>query len=214
MALSGSNRQYQCMMCNYVGVIDWSSIICRRHFIHREGPYDTISPPRSIPRPSTLGMWELSPGGIMLSKLMRRLASRTAAGVLVATGVRFHDGPTCAGLGDMFRNSAKFKLVDGVARPNPAKGPPPPGVDIIDDGNGVALEGGVEGACIGSFAAPARAGVGDVAKYIRRFASSSPFLPSRPSLAAPAALNPLCRNRADRATSGGGVRGVLCGDDR
>lgn len=52
--------------------------------------------------------------------------------------------------------------------------------------------------------------MGDVARYIKRFASLSPCLPSR---AAPAALNPRCRRRAERATSGGGVRGVLGGDD-
>ena len=72
------------------------------------------------------------------------------------------------------------------------------------------LGGGVEGASIVGFDEPGRAGVGDVARYMRRFASSSPVFPSR---AAPAALKPLWRRRAERATSGGGVRGARGGDD-
>jgi hypothetical protein len=58
--------------------------------------HDTSSPPRSIPRPSTLPICVprcgLSPvGGWRFSKLSRRRASRTAAGVLgpPAIGVRF-----------------------------------------------------------------------------------------------------------------------------
>ena len=52
-----------------------------------------------------------------MSKLIRRLASRTAAGVLPVTGVRFHEEPNCAcaGLGVMFRNSAKLRLFGVVA---------------------------------------------------------------------------------------------------
>lgn len=107
---------------------------------------------------------------------------------MLAIGVRFHEPPTCAGLGDMFKNSAKFRFAPGVARPKPGKGPPPPGVDIIDEGSGVCFGGGVEGASIWGFVDPGRAGVGDVARYMSKFASSSPVLPSR---AAPAALNPL-----------------------
>lgn len=58
--------------------------------------HDTSSPPSSMPRPSTLPilapMWTLSAlGGTMLSKFKWRLASRTAAGVLLTTGVLFHD---------------------------------------------------------------------------------------------------------------------------
>lgn len=106
-----------------------------------------------------------------MSKFSRRLASRTAAGVLLAMGVRFHEAPGCAGLGDMFRNSAKLRLVDGVASPKPGKAPPP-GVDIIDDGNGVVLDGGVDGASICAFVVPGRAGVGEVARYISKLASS------------------------------------------
>jgi hypothetical protein len=93
----------------------WSSWSCECH-------YETSSPPRSMPRPSTLLMCGPSPlGGWRLSKLRRRRASRAAAGVFAppAMGVRFHDPPTCAGLGVMLRNSAKFRLVDGVARPKP-----------------------------------------------------------------------------------------------
>jgi hypothetical protein len=75
----------------------------------------------------------------------------------------------------------------------------------------VALEGGVDGASIWCFDDPGRAGVGDVARYISRFASSSPVFPSR---AAPAALKPLWRRRAERATSGGGVRGARGGESR
>ena len=81
----------------------------------------------------------------------------------------------------------------------------------MDEGSGVCFMGGVEGACIGGFDAPGRAGVGDVARYISRLASSSPVFSAR---AAPAALKPLCRRRAERATSGGGVRGARGGDDR
>jgi hypothetical protein len=122
--------------------------------------------------------------------LRRRRASRTAAGVLgpPAIGVRFQFPLTCAGLGVMLRNSAKFRLVEGVARPKPVYAAPPPGVDIIEEGNGVCFGGGVEGACIWCLIVPGRAGVGDVARYISRLASSSPCLPSR---AAPAALKPL-----------------------
>jgi hypothetical protein len=171
-----------------------------------------------MPRPSTLPTNEppicgpSAVGGWRFSKLSRRRASRTAAGVLgpPATGVRFHDAPTCAGLGDMLRNSAKFRFVDGVARPKPVYAAPPPGVDIIEDGSGVCFGGGVEGAGM-CLADPGRAGVGDVARYMSRLASSSPVLPSR---AAPAALKPLCRRRAERATSGGGVRGARGGDSR
>ena len=63
----------------------------------------------------------------------------------------------------------------------------------------------MDGACITCFTEPARTGVGDVARYISRLASSSPCFSSR---AAPAAVNPLCRRRAERAISGGGVRGA------
>lgn len=89
----------------------------------------------------------------------------------------------------MFRNSAKLRFAEGVARPNPEKGaPPPPGVFIIEDGRGVDLGGGVEGASIRGLEDPGWAGDGEVARYIRRFASSSPVCPSR---AAAAAVKPL-----------------------
>lgn len=178
--------------------------------------HDTSSPPRSIPRPSILliraPMCGLSAlGGTILSKFRFRRASRIAAGVLFTTGVRFQDAVwACAGLGVMFRNSAKLRLAEGVVRPNPGKGPPPPGVPIMDDGRGVALGGGVEGAWIGGFDNPARTGVGEVARYMRRLVSPSAVFPSR---AAPAAVNPRWRRRAERATSGGGVRGALGGEE-
>lgn len=106
---------------------------------------------------------------------MRRLASRTAAGVLLA-GVRFHDEPycACAGLGVMLRNSAKFRLFGVVATKPPYACPLPPGVDIIDEGRGVVFDGGVDGACMGCLKDPTRTGVGDVARYMSRFASFSP----------------------------------------
>lgn len=105
-------------------------------------------------------------------------------------GVRFQEEPNwaCAGLGVIFRNSAKLRLFGVVAMKPPNACPLPPGVDIMDEGNGVVFEGGVEGACIECLTVPARTGVGDVARYMSRLASSSPFLPSR---AAPAAVNPL-----------------------
>lgn len=191
------------------------------------GPYRLIlvhetpsSPPRSMPKPSTLPilersipMWGLSlVGGRRLSKFSRRRASRAAAGVFAPAGVRVQDPPICAGLGVMFKNSAKLRFADGVLRPKPGNGaPPPPGVDIMEDGRGVDLGGGVEGAMMRGLLDAGCAGDGDVAKYMRRLASSSPVCPSR---AAAAAVNPLWRRRADRATAGGGVRGARGGDDR
>lgn len=110
----------------------------------------------------------------------------------------------------MFRNSAKLRLADGVAIPKPAKGaPPPPGVDIMDDGRGVDFGGGVEGARMRGLAVPACAGEGEVARYIRRLASSCPVGPSRAAV-----VKPFWRRRAERATPGGGVRGARGGDGR
>lgn len=92
----------------------------------------------------------------------------------------------------MFRNSAKLRFADGVLKPNPGKGaPPPPGVDIMEDGRGVDLGGGVVGANTRALDEPGRAGEGEVARYIRRLASSSPVWPSRAE-----ALNALFRSRA------------------
>lgn len=85
----------------------------------------------------------------------------------------------------MFKNSLKLRLLDGVPRAKPANGaPPPPGVDIMDEGKG----GGVEGACIRVLTEPARTGVGDVGRRRSGPASSSDIFPSR---AAPAAVKPL-----------------------
>jgi hypothetical protein len=155
-------------------------------------PQETSSPPRSIPRPSTLTPRERSipirglslVGGRRLSKLRRRRASRAAAGVLAPAGVRDQDAPTWAGDGVILRNSAKLRFADGVWRPNPGKGPPP-GVDIMDDGNGVAFGGGVDGASMRGFVEPAWAGEGDAARYINKLASSSPVGPSWPSAGKP-----------------------------
>jgi hypothetical protein len=104
--------------------------------------------------------------------------------------VRFQEEPNCAcaGLGVIFKNSAKLRLLGVVAIKPAYPWPLSPGVDIIDEGNGVVFEGGVEGACIACFTDPARTGVGDVARYISRVASSSPCFSSR---AAPAAVKPL-----------------------
>lgn len=164
-----------------------------------------------MPRPSTLGIRiESFDWGSIVSKFSRRRASRAAAGVFPATGVRFHDVPTCAGLGLMFRKSAKLIFAEGVLRPKPGKGASPPrGVDIIDEGRGVDFIGGVEGASMRDLEEPCRAGDGEVARYMRRFASSSPA----PSRAAAAAVNPDWRRRAERATAGGGVRGARGGEE-
>lgn len=150
---------------------------------------ETSSPPRSIPRPSTLGILLSLAGGTSVSKFSLLRASRAAAdiGVLPAIGVRFHDWLTWAGLGDMLRKSAKFRLALGVCRPKPKFGPPP-GVDIMDDGRGVDFDGGVDGGSMCCLESPGRAGDGEVAKCIRRPTSSSPLCPS---LAAPAAVKPL-----------------------
>lgn len=161
---------------------------------------------RSIPRRGLSFV-----GGKRLSKFSRRRASRAATGVLPATGVRFQDELTWAGLGDMLRKSAKLRLVEGVCKPKPGKAAPPPGVDIIEDGSGVDLGGGVDGASIRGFESPWRAGEGEAARYIRRPASLSPFCSSR---TAAAAVKPFCLRRADRARPGGGVRGILGGEDR
>lgn len=110
----------------------------------------------------------------------------------------------------MFRNSAKLRLAEGVLRPKPGKGaPPPPGVDIIDDGSGVDLGGGVVGAYTRGLDELGCAGDGEVARYIKRLASSSPFISLRDE-----ALKALFRSRAERATAGGGVRGARGGEDR
>jgi hypothetical protein len=121
-----------------------------------------------MPRPSTLTIWErpkprceLSPiGGRSVSKFRRRRASRAAAGVLPPAGVRFHDPLACAGLGVILRKSAKLILVEGVFRPKPGNAAPPPGVDIMDDGRGVAFGGGVDGAMKRGLADSGRAGDG------------------------------------------------------
>lgn len=98
-----------------------------------------------------------------LSKFSFRLASRAAAGVRPATGVRDHGA--CAGLGVTLTKSAKLKLVvPGVFGPK-ARKPAPfmPGV-MCEDGSGVALLGGVEGAWTTILLARPLAGDGEVAR--------------------------------------------------
>lgn len=70
------------------------------------------------------------------------------------------------------QKSAKLKLFDGVFGMKP-KRPVPPGVDIIDEGSGVALDGGVDGACTRVLLL-AFAGVGEAARYMSKSAPSSP----------------------------------------
>jgi hypothetical protein len=97
----------------------------------------------------------------------------------------------------------------GVAAPKPMKlDEPPPGVLSIDDGSGVFAGGGVDG----GFMAlprppflPGLAGDGDVAKNMSRSASSL-------RVAAVFAKG-LLRRRAERATSGLGVLGIMRGGE-
>jgi hypothetical protein len=149
--------------------------------------HDTNSPPRSMPRPVAFSGLPPSSGlgGMRLSKLSRRRASRAAIGVLPGPGVLVQAPAIWAGLGVMLRNSEKLRLAPGVLRPKPAKGaPPPPGVDIMDEGKGVDFGGGVEGATIrGVLELAWAAGEGEVARYMRRLASSSS--PARVREAAP-----------------------------
>jgi hypothetical protein len=115
----------------------------------------------------------LTAGGMSLSKSSLRRAE--APGVLPATGVRFH-GP-CAGLGLQLTKSAKLKFMPGVLGPKPKNPfPPVPGV-MWDEGRGVDLHGGVEGAWITVLAPEVRtAGDGEVARYMSRSAPSSSAL--------------------------------------
>lgn len=117
-------------------------------------------------------MLGLPVGGRSASKLIFLLAELAVIGVFAILGV-FGQCPW-AGLGVTLQKSAKLKFVDGVLgwKPN---SPVPPGVDIMDDGRGVALDGGVDGACI-LVLVVAAAGVGEVARYMRRSAPSSPVL--------------------------------------
>jgi len=84
-------------------------------------------------------------GGSRASKFSFLLAEVATVGVFVIFGVLGQCPCPCAGLGVTLQKSAKLKLVDGVfgGKPN---SPVPPGVDIIEDGRGVAFEGGVDGA--------------------------------------------------------------------
>jgi hypothetical protein len=99
----------------------------------------------------------------------------------------------------------------GVLVPKPRKPAlPPPGVDIIDDGRGVDLGGGVEGGWMvrGVRLMFGTAGEGEAARNRSRSAPESSPL----RLVLPFA-NGLLRRRAERAISGEGVRGMRGGDD-
>jgi hypothetical protein len=129
-----------------------------------------------MPRPSLLILRAsagLVVGGMRLSKLSFRRAS-FVAGVLAAPGVRHG---ACAGLGVTLTKSAKLKLVPGVLGPKPRKPAPlVPGV-MCEDGSGVDLAGGVDGAWIaGLTVCCPLAGLGEVARYISKSAPSSPSL--------------------------------------
>lgn len=161
--------------------------------------HETSSPPSSMPKPSLrllrviTGLLEV--GGMRLLKSSLRRVE--VPGVLLATGVRAH-GP-CAGLGVTLIKSEKQKLVPGVVGPNPRKPlPVVPGV-ICEDGSGVDLQGGVEGGWMMVLASAGPfAGEGEVARYIKRSAPSSPVLGVRDQ---ETLLNFLIRR------SGGGVVG-------
>lgn len=99
----------------------------------------------------------------------------------------------------------------GVVAPKPRKPvPPPPGVDIIDEGSGVLFGGGVEGgfAVRGVRVPFGWAGDGEAARNISRSApESSPFC------FVYWLGKGLLRKRAERATSGDGVRGTRGGEE-
>lgn len=125
---------------------------------------------RALPSPRAMSGLALV-GGMSESKLSLLLASRAALGVLAVPGVLAQ--LPCAGLGVTLQKSAKLKFCEGVWNPKPNTPLVPPGVDIMDEGSGVVLEGGVEGAMMRIFAVPL-AGVGEVARYMSRSAPSSP----------------------------------------
>lgn len=64
------------------------------------------------------------------------------------------------------QKSAKLKLFEGVFSANPKRPLLPPGVCIIEDGKGVVLDGGVDGARTLALLTPF-AGVGEPYKRIR-----------------------------------------------
>lgn len=99
----------------------------------------------------------------------------TVAGVWTARGVLGQ--AFCAGLGVIWTKSEKSNACDGVCGlPYAERNPPPPGVVIMEEGSARAFWGGVDGGCM-----RARdiglAGDGEVARYSRRSAPSSPDLP-------------------------------------
>jgi hypothetical protein len=78
----------------------------------------------------------------------------------------------------MLTKSAKSKFCDGVFGPpnTDRRFVPPLGVVIIEDGSGELFGGGVEGGCILA-RVDGIAGEGEVARYNKRSAPSSPDLP-------------------------------------
>ena len=96
----------------------------------------------------------------------------------------------------------------GVVAPNPrTPAPEPPGVFIIEDGKGVDLGGGVEGA----FWRRGCAGEGEAARNMSRSAPSSLLGGFRDC--SPWLKGLLC-SRAERTGSGDGVRGTRGGEER
>ena len=146
-------------------------------------------------------MFGLPPlSGMRMSKFSLLLASLAASGVFAAVGVR-DQGP-CPGLGVTLTKSAKLKPAHGVLRSKPRKARPP-GVDIMDEGSGVCFVGRVEGGNIGVLVTRI-AGDGEAARKRRRSAPSfPPFVWEDWGELSKALL----RRRAERARSGGGVRG-------
>lgn len=185
----------------------WVNRMNHQMCLHRLAPYgvqsyceETSSPPSSMPSPAILpsvvpssGLAPLD-GGMRASKLRRRRASLAASGVFAVPGVRH---AAWAGL-----KLTKSAHMPGVCAPKPMKlEDPPPGVLSMDDGRGVLAVGGVEG---GAMRLPGTAGEGEAARNMRRSASSL----------RDAGLKGLLRKRAERATSGDGVRGMRGGEDR
>jgi hypothetical protein len=91
---------------------------------------------------------------------------------------------TWAGLGVIFKNSAKLSLSEAVLGPKPSnESPPHPGVDIIEKGRGAAFDR-AEGRDTGVSEVP-RVVVGELIRRISRFVSPSPIFSLCESLERP-----------------------------